>query len=82
VETLAKRPSLSTLSGPFGKFSGADAQIAYAASAVAAKRLLDDAGGAAIASLLRDLGEGVEFEAAFLHRIQKPLSEFEASLAQ
>jgi len=82
VETLEKRPSLTTLSGPFGRLSGADAQIAYAASAVAAKRLLDDAGGAAIASLLRDLGEGVEFDAAFLHRIQKSLADFEASLGQ
>ena len=48
----------------------------------AAKRLLDEAGGAAIANLLRDLGEGVEFEAAFLHRIQKSLADFEASLQQ
>ena len=46
----------------------------------AAKRLLDEAGGAAIANLLRDLGEGVEFEAAFLHRIQRSLADFEASL--
>ena len=38
-------------------------------SALAAKRLLDEAGGAAIANLLRDLGDGVEFEDAFLHRI-------------
>ena len=30
---------------------------------------------------LRDLGEGVDFEAAFLHRIQKSLADFEASLA-
>ncbi len=67
------------LSGPFGKLSGDDAQVAYAASAVAAKRLLDEAGGAAIANLLRDLGDGVEFEAAFLHRVQRSLADFEAS---
>jgi hypothetical protein len=80
VEKLPKMPSLAMLSGPFGKLSGADAQVAYAASAVAAKRLLDEAGGPAIANLLRDLGEGVEFEAAFLHRIQRSLADFEASL--
>jgi tetratricopeptide (TPR) repeat protein len=79
VEKLPKLPSLTTLSGPFGKLSGADAQVAYAASAIAAKRLLDEAGGAAIANLLRDLGEGVEFESAFLHRIQRSLAEFEAA---
>lgn len=80
VENLPKLPSLATLSGSFGKLSGADAQVAYAASAIAAKRLLDDAGGAAIANLLRDLGEGIELEAAFLHRIQRSLEDFEASL--
>lgn len=78
----SKRPSLSVLSGSFSKLSGADAELAYAASARAAKQLLDEAGGVAIANLLRDLGEGVEFEAAFLHRIQKSLADFEASLQQ
>ena len=77
-----KAPSLKAMSAPFAKLSGANAQVAYAASALAAKRLLDEAGGAAIASLLRDLGDGVEFEAAFLHRIQKSLADFEASLSQ
>jgi len=75
-------PSLKALSGSFAKLGGRDAQVAYAVSARAAKRLLDEAGGVAIANLLRDLGEGVEFEAAFLHRIQRTLSDFEASLAQ
>ncbi len=78
----SKRPALSVLSGSFSKLSGADAELAYAASARAAKQLLDEAGGVAIANLLRDLGEGVEFEAAFLHRIQKSLADFEASLQQ
>jgi tetratricopeptide (TPR) repeat protein len=76
----AKPPSLSVLSAPFGKLSGRDATVAYAVSARAAKRLLDEAGGVAVANLLRDLGEGVEFEAAFLHRIQRSLADFEASL--
>ena len=31
---------------------------------------------------LRDLGDGIDFEAAFLHRIQKSLADFEASLGQ
>jgi len=85
TQTVAKAgalPSLGRLAQPFAKLSGGDAQVAYAASAMAARRLLDDAGGAAIANLLRDLGEGIDFEAAFLHRIQRSLSEFEASLAQ
>ena len=82
MEKVEKAPSLKALSAPFGRLSGADAQLAYAASAMAARRLLDEAGGAAITSLLRDLGDGVEFEAAFLHRIQKSLADFESSLSQ
>lgn len=76
----SQTPTLRTLSAPFARLSGADAQVAYAVSALAARRLLDEAGGTAIANLLRDLGEGVDFEAAFLHRIQKSLADFEASL--
>jgi tetratricopeptide (TPR) repeat protein len=82
MKAVSKAPALSRLSGSFGRLSGAQAQIAYATSARAAKRLLDEAGGAAIANLLRDLGEGVEFEAAFAHRIQRSLAAFEASLGQ
>ena len=80
VAKVGKMPSLRRLAAPFAKLSGAEAQFAYAASAVAARRLLDEAGGAAIANLLRDLGEGIDFETAFLHRIQKSLADFEASL--
>jgi tetratricopeptide (TPR) repeat protein len=80
VAQTVNPPSLTVLTGSFSRFSNNNAQIAYATSAVAARRLLDEAGGPAIASLLRDLGAGVDFEAAFLHRIQKSLADFEASL--
>jgi tetratricopeptide (TPR) repeat protein len=75
-------PPLTRLAQPFGKMSGAEAQLAYATSAVAARRLLDEAGGAAVANLLRDLGEGVAFEAAFEHRIQRSFADFQAGLGQ
>ena len=75
-------PPLRRLTPPFAKLSGGDAQLAYAASAIAARRLLDEAGGTAVANLLRDLGDGVEFEDAFQRRIQKSLAEFEAALGQ
>jgi hypothetical protein len=71
---------LANLQRPFGRFSDKDAQLAYLTSAVAAGRLLDEAGGAAVANLLRDLGAGIAFEAAFLHRIQRPFADFAASL--
>jgi tetratricopeptide (TPR) repeat protein len=67
---------LRVLQSGFGRFSGAQAQLAYATSALAARRLLDEAGGIAIANLLRDLGGGAAFEAAFLHRIQRPFAQF------
>ena len=82
LSAVSTPPSLKALSGSFNKLSGREAQVAYAASARAAKRLLDEAGGVAIANLLRDLGDGVEFEAAFLHRIQRSLADFENSLKQ
>ena len=69
---------LRTLQAGFGRFTGAEAQLAYATSALAARRLLEEAGGFAIANLLRDLGEGLDFNTAFLHRIQQPFAEFQA----
>jgi tetratricopeptide (TPR) repeat protein len=67
---------LGVLQSGFGRFTGAEAQLAYATSALAARRLLDEAGGFAVANLLRDLGEGIPLEAAFLHRIQRPFAGF------
>ena len=81
VGKAGRMPPLRRLATPFARFSDAEAALAYAASAVAARRLLDEAGGPAIANLLRDLGSGVPFEDAFAHRVQKSLADFEASLA-
>jgi tetratricopeptide (TPR) repeat protein len=67
---------LRALQSGFSRMSGDQAQLAYATSALAARRLIEEAGGFAIANLLRDLGEGSDFETAFLHRIQRPFSEF------
>jgi peptidase MA superfamily protein len=73
----APKVPLSALRSGFGRFDGDAAQLAYATSAVAARRLLDEAGGVAVANLLRDLGGGVPFDAAFLHRIQQPFPAFD-----
>jgi len=70
---------LRTLRTSFGRLTGAEAERAYAASAFAVRRLLDEAGGMAITNLLRDIGEGVAFETAFAHRMQRSFSDFEAS---
>ena len=77
VAGQSKPVPLAALQSGFGRFSGDQAKLAYATSALAARRLLEEAGGFAVANLLRDLGDGVDFEAAFLHRIQRPFSEFQ-----
>ena len=79
VAAPARRCRLRALQSGFGRFTGGQAQLAYATSALAARRLLDEAGGFAVANLLRDLGEGVPFETAFLHRIQRPFADFQAN---
>jgi tetratricopeptide (TPR) repeat protein len=76
VQAQPKPVPLRALQSGFGRLSGEQAQLAYATSALAVRRLIEEAGGFAIANLLRDLGDGVEFEAAFLHRIQRPFAEF------
>jgi tetratricopeptide (TPR) repeat protein len=69
---------LADLETSFGRLGSQEASAAYASSARAVRRLIDEAGGFALANLLRDLGDGVDFETAFLHRIQRPFSEFAA----
>jgi tetratricopeptide (TPR) repeat protein len=76
VDKAGFKPDLRRLGAPFSRLSGGDAQLAYATSALAARRLLDEAGGAAVAALLRDLGDGVELEIAFERRIQRSFADF------
>ena len=73
---------LGALPSSFAGLDAAQARAAYATSAIAARRLLDEAGGVAVANLLRDIGEGVDFETAFLHRIQRSFADFQQRLRQ
>jgi len=57
-----------------------DTRRKASASARAARRLLDESGGFAVANLLRDLGAGVPFDAAFEHRIQRRFDDFQREL--
>jgi tetratricopeptide (TPR) repeat protein len=76
------RLPLSSLDGSFANLSGAQAEVAYAASALAAARLLEAAGGVAVANLIRDLADGVEFDAAFARRMPWTFSDFTANFSQ
>jgi hypothetical protein len=78
VEHASAPVSLNALRSSFGRLTGAQAQVAYATSALAVSRLLGEAGGFAMANLLRDLGEGADFDEAFLHRMQRPFAAFVA----
>lgn len=77
----AGRPvSLGTLRASFRRMPDEEATLAYASSALAVQRLLDEAGGVALANLFRDLGAGVDFDKAFAHRIQRSFAMFQAEL--
>ncbi|MGE0449734.1 MAG: tetratricopeptide repeat protein [Vicinamibacterales bacterium] len=83
--SAAKTPrtamALGRLTRGFATLSDSEARSAYELSQRAARALLDSAGGAAVANLLRDLKDGAPFEAAFEHRIQRRLEDFEADLS-
>jgi tetratricopeptide (TPR) repeat protein len=81
IEKHTELPTLETLQTSFGRLSGTQAQAAYATSALAVRRLLDEVGGTAMANLLRDVGDGIEFEKAFEHRMQRSFADFSATLA-
>jgi hypothetical protein len=57
--------SLSALKTFSNRLTGHQAKLAYGTSANVARRLLAESGGLAAASLLRDLGDGVDFNTAF-----------------
>jgi tetratricopeptide (TPR) repeat protein len=78
VHDAPGRILLQALQSGFSRLDGAQAQLAYATSALAVRRMLDEASGAAVANLLRDLGDGVDFEVAFLHRMQRSFNDFQA----
>lgn len=80
VERIPGPIPLATLSGSFRDFSPGLAAAAYAVSALAVHRLIEDAGGLAITNVLRDVDDGVSFDASFAHRMQRTVKEFEAAL--
>lgn len=74
--------ALGRLRSSFGRLSADQAESAYSTSAIAVRRLLDDMGGVALSNLLRDLGRGEAFDAAFAHRMRRPFAAFAASLGE
>ncbi|HEY3160644.1 MAG TPA: tetratricopeptide repeat protein [Vicinamibacterales bacterium] len=74
------RIPLDELGGSFDNLSPNQARVAYAESADAARRLLDEIGGAGVVALLQDIARGVPIAKAFQRRMLTPYSAFAASL--
>lgn len=79
VEQIPEPIPLATLSGSFRDFSPGQATAAYAVSALAVRRLIEDAGGLAMTNILKDVDDGVSFDAAFAHRMQRTVEEFQTA---
>jgi hypothetical protein len=70
------------LQASFGRFTGAQAQVAYNTSGLIMRRLLDEEGGLAVINLIKDLDGGADVATAFERRMHRSLADFEASLQQ
>ena len=74
----AERPHpLTTLERSFATMDGNAAALAYAQSAAAVKRLMDEAGPPAIVGILTDLGRGLPFAEAFQRHANMPYADFQ-----
>jgi hypothetical protein len=76
------QPALSSLHGTFVGFSRQDAEVAYASSARAVRRLIEQCGTAAVVALLEDLSRGAPFASAFHHRLAMRYEDFAARVAR
>ena len=70
------RIPLDRLARGFSQFSGDEARLAYAQSAVIARTLVDEGGGATMVTILKDLASGVPFKTAYEQRLFLPYSTF------
>lgn len=71
------KPALSVLERPFSGLERKAAALAYAQSAAAVKRLMDEAGAPAIVGILTDIGRGLSFPEAFERNTHMSYSEFQ-----
>ncbi|HXG70909.1 MAG TPA: hypothetical protein VNJ04_09905 [Gemmatimonadaceae bacterium] len=76
------RPSLRDLERSFAKLGTPAAKLAYAQSAVAVHRLLQDAGAPAVVGILTDLGRGIAFADAFERHANISYGNFQRTIDQ
>jgi len=72
---------LRQLQQSFARLDEANAELAYAHSYLAVRRLADDFGSAALVDLLRGLGEGRSFESEFSSVFGRNFQSFERTFA-
>jgi len=77
-----ERPALSKLHRSFIGLSPDDAQLAYATSARAVRRLIEDRGAPAVVLLLKDLAQGEPFDRAFHQRLSIRYDDFAALVSR
>jgi hypothetical protein len=70
---------LAQLEKPFDALSGNQAALAYAESAIAARRILDQGGPTAVYNLLSDLANGLSFDEAFERAALMSYDDFKKS---
>jgi tetratricopeptide (TPR) repeat protein len=76
------RPALQHLHRSFAGLSGADAQVAYALSAHAVRRMMALRSPAAVVTLLQDLARGAAFATAFHQNIGMTYDDFQTMIAR
>jgi tetratricopeptide (TPR) repeat protein len=76
------RPGLDQLHRGFSGLSGADAQVAYALSTRAVRRMMELRSPSAVVTLLQDLGRGTSFANAFHQNIGTRYDDFRAMMAR
>jgi hypothetical protein len=76
IASASRRLPYAKLNGSFAGFTGRDARLAYAQSALAAQRLIELAGTPTVVALLQDLAQGETFERAFERRALMPYATF------
>jgi hypothetical protein len=76
------RMPLARLEGSFEGLTANEASLAYAESAVAVHRLLEDAGAPAMANLLTDIGRGMPLAEAFERNMLTSYAEFQKKYSE
>jgi len=76
------RPALQQLHRSFTGLSGEDAQVAYALSAKAVRRMMELRSAAAIVTLLQDLARGAAFATAFHQHIGMRYEDFQVMMSR